>query len=118
MNSLFIKFIFIFLLILLTIYLIIRDSNKSYKLLKAFKNKIFIANLIIICLFYIFINFIINNNHIKLFNINVNNHKELIIATHQALFGFMIAFFAYMDLIVIPFWFIFLALFIFKFNFI
>ena len=109
MTNIIAKSIYILIFIVITIYLIIIDKNKSGALIKIFKNKIFIINLTIALVFFIFINYVINNDNINLINVDKKKHKQLITSSHQALFGLVIAFFAHIDLIVSPFWFIFIT---------
>lgn len=116
MKDLFIKIFCSIIFICITVYLIITDRNKTKIIIQTLNKKRIIFNLILILIFYIFINYIINNDKINMINISKDNHKGLITATNKALFGFIIAFFSHMDLFIAPFWFIFFALTVFKLD--
>lgn len=116
MEALFTKIISVIILIYLVLYLIIIDKNKIKIIIETFNKKHIIFNLILVFICYIFINFIINNDRLNLININKEEHKQLITSCNLALFGFIIALFSHLDLIIAPFWFIFIASAVFNFK--
>jgi hypothetical protein len=116
MKALFTKIISVVILIYVILYLIIADKNKIKIIMETINKKHIIINFILVFICYIFINFIINNDRVNLININKEEHKQLITSCNLALFGFIIALFAHLDLLVAPFWFIFIASSVFNFK--
>lgn len=116
MDTLFVKMISVIMFISVVLYLIFTDKNKTKIIIETFNKKRIIINLILVSIFYIFINYIINNDKINLINIDKKQHKQFIKSSNQALFGFVIAFFAHIDLIFAPFWLIFISSSLFNFS--
>lgn len=63
--------------------------------------------LLLTILFYLFINYGINNKKLNLITIDKKEHKRLKSIAHQSLFGLIIAIFAHLHLFISPFWLIF-----------
>lgn len=116
MKALFTKIISSFMFISIVLYIIFTDEKKIKIIIETFNKKRIIFNLILISIFYIFINFIINNDKINLINIDKEEHKQLITSSNQALFGLIIALFSHVDLLIAPFWFIFILSSVFNFT--
>jgi|MDTG01.1.fsa_nt_gb cytochrome bd-type quinol oxidase subunit 2 len=83
-----------------TVLIIVSDKEKVKLIMKMFQNQTFLVSLLIIVI-YSFIVLTSKNNDEK--------SKNLKKATKQAILGFIIAIFAYLDMIIAPFWVIWLT---------
>jgi len=109
MNTLFLKILSVLIFSICFIYLIYNNKKKKEIIINTLNQKMVVFNILLIIIFYIIINYVINNKELNLINIDEKEHKKLISASNQALFGFVIAIFAYIGVIIPPFWFIFLG---------
>ena len=110
MNKILLEIIISFFFIFGLILMILRDKEKISIIKSSFKEdhtKIFF---IFTILFYLFINYVVNNKNINLITLDSENYKRLKNISHQALFGFIISIFAHLHLFIVPFWFIFFLL--------
>jgi hypothetical protein len=110
MNKILFEQIIAIIFILGFILMIYRDKEKMNIIKKSFKDKYTNIFFILTILFYLFINYIVNNNNINLITINDKYYKRLKNITHKALFGLIISIFAHLHLFIVPFWFIFFLL--------
>lgn len=107
MDKILLKIILGGFLSLIIFSIIFFDKNK----IKIFKESMkplhikiyFIATI----LFYLFINFGINNQKINLINIDEDEYIRIKKIANQSLFGLSIALFAHLHLFITPFWIIF-----------
>lgn len=94
---------FIFAIIIfagIVFYTLFNNEEKLEKIRNLFNNKTFLISLIFIvawCFYWLKIN-----------TVNVSRYKK---ATKQAIIGLIIALFAYLDLTIAPFWFVWLSAF-------
>lgn len=116
MENITTKIISIAIFICIVFYIIIIDKHKIKLIMEALKKKHILFNLTLIFIFYIIINFIINNKKLNLINIDKDEHKILIKSCNLGIFGLIIAIFSHLDLIIAPFWLIFIASAIFNFE--
>lgn len=110
MDKILFQNIFAVLLIILVISIIIFDKKKINIIKEVFKKPFSFFYLLFTLFFYIFINYIINNKKINIFNISNQEHNRLKNISQQSLFALIIAIFAHLELFISPFWLIFFLL--------
>lgn len=104
------KIIIEIFLVLLVIVLVLTDKKKKNIIKESLVDHHVKLYLLITILFYIFVNYGINNDTLNLVTIDLQEHKRLREISQQALFGLIIAIFAHLNLFITPFWFIFILM--------
>lgn len=107
MDKITLKFILGGFLLLLIAFNIFNDKKKIEIAKESLKPTHIRTYLILTILFYLFINYGINNKKLNLITIDKKEHKRLKNIAHQSLFGLIIAIFAHLHLFISPFWLIF-----------
>ena len=95
-------------LILLVIVLVLSDKKKMNIIKDSFEYHHVKLYLLVTIVFYLFVNYGINNDSLNLLTIDLQEHNRIREISNQALFGLIIAIFAHLHLFITPFWFIFI----------
>lgn len=107
MDKISLKFILGGFLLFLILFLIITDKKKIEIIKESLKPLHIRIYLVLTIIFYLLINYGINNKQFNFITIDQKEHKRIKNITHQSLFGLIIALFAHLHLFISPFWFIF-----------
>lgn len=107
MDKITLKFILGGFLFFLILFLIITDKKKIEIAKESLKPTHVRIYLILTILFYLFINYGINNKRFNLITIDKKEYQRIKNISHQSLFGLIIAIFAHLHLFILPFWLIF-----------